>query len=173
MIRPRRESDLPALVRVLRDVYEADGYPSVWPPDPLAFVQTSAPLGAWVAEAGGQPAGQVLLYAVVHEDGWDAVLEPSLSPLALIEVKRLFVAPSARGLGLAQQLLAAALDEAARRNLRAVLQTRADNDAAIRFYERGGWQQIGSAQAPWTDENGEHPQMSLFLAPHRPYPTSP
>ena len=163
IIRPRRNDDLPALVRVMRAVHDADAYPTIWPEDALTFVATTHPLGAWVAELQGQPVGQVLLCAVGSGGGWSEVYGEATAGLA--EIKRLFVSPSARGLRLAQQLMQAALAEAARRQLRPVLQTLDENHAAIRFYERGGWQRAGSVRADWTDAQGQHPTMVLFTAP--------
>ncbi|WP_424950528.1 N-acetyltransferase family protein [Deinococcus sp.] len=162
-IRPRQDADLPELVRVMRAVHEADRYPAIWPEDALAFVATTDPLGAWVAEVDGQPRGQVLLCAVGLTGGWAEVYGEGASALA--EIKRLFVSPSARGLGLARRLMRVALEDAARRNLGAVLQTLDDNHVAIRFYERAGWHPAGSVPADWTDGDGQHPTMVLFTAP--------
>jgi ribosomal protein S18 acetylase RimI-like enzyme len=160
VIRPRQAGDLPELVRVLRRVHETDGYPDVWPTDPVAFVENDRPLGAWVAEAGGQVVGQVLLCSLQSGHAWNAG-----SGSDLVEIKRLFVSPSVWGQGLAQQLMQAALAEAARRHGRAVLETRADNEAANRFYIRTGWRRAGTAQAAWTDADGQHPLMQLYTAP--------
>ena len=162
-LRPRLEGDLPVLVEVLRAVHAADGYPDVWPPDPNAFVATPDPLGAWVAEVSGQPVGQVLLCSVGLGGGWGEVYGEGVTALA--EIKRLFVSPSARGLGLAQQLMQVALEDAAQRNLRAVLQTLDSNHAARRFYEQGGWHLTGTVRADWTDTGGQHPDMLLYSAP--------
>jgi ribosomal protein S18 acetylase RimI-like enzyme len=163
VIRPRQPSDLSELVQVLRTVYETDGYPDVWPEDPLAFVENADPLAAWVAEVEGHVVGQVLLCTVQVGSDWGAA-----SSSDLVEIKRLFVSPSAQGLGLAQQLMQTALTEAARRSCRAVLETRADNEAANRFYQRGGWQRAGTVRAIWTDADGQHPQMQLYTAPPTP-----
>ncbi len=160
MIRPRQQSDVPVLVQVLRAVYEADGYPDVWPGNPLAFVENDAPLGAWVAEADGQVVGQVLLCNVQPGSDWGRAAGSDL-----VEIKRLFVSPSAWGLGLAAQLVQAALTEAAHRHCRAVLETRADNEAANRVYQRGGWRLAGTARATWTDADGQHPRMQRYTAP--------
>ncbi len=141
LVRPRLDGDLPALVEVLRAVHGADHYPDVWPEDPHAFVATAAPLGAWVGRSVGEAAAQ------------------------LAEIKRLFVSPSVRGLGLARRLMETALAEAARRRLRPVLQTLDENHAAIRFYEQGGWQRSGSVRADWTDAQGQRPTMVLFTTP--------
>ena len=160
MIRPRQPGDLPTLVQVLREVHKVDRYPSSWPHDPLAFVAMDTPLSAWVAEVGGQVVGQVLLCEVQSGSDWGGAAGGDLA-----EIKRLFVAPAARGLGLAGQLLRAALAGAASRHRRAVLETRADNQAANRLYQRGGWQRAGVVRAVWTDETGQHPLMQRYTAP--------
>jgi len=59
-------------------------------------------------------------------------------------VQTLGVAPHAQGKGLGAQLLQALLDEAARRRTTPVLlEVRADNDRALRLYERFGFRRTG------------------------------
>jgi [ribosomal protein S18]-alanine N-acetyltransferase len=59
-------------------------------------------------------------------------------------VQTMAVAPDQRRRGLGQQLLTALLDEAARRSCPHVdLEVRADNDSAIRLYERNGFTRLG------------------------------
>ena len=148
-LRPRAPLDLPALVAALRRVHERDGYPSVWPEDPRAFVQGGAPLAAWVAEVGDAPAGQVLLCRAPGEGGG-------------LEVKRLFVAPEARGWRLAEQLMLAAQAEGERRGGELTLQVQEKNRAAQRLYGRLGWVQTGEGVAAWTDPDGSHPRVLVF-----------
>lgn len=150
--RPRVPGDLPALVAALRRVHEQDGYPSVWPEDPLAFVQGGAPLAAWVGVVGGVPAGQVLLCRAPGEGG-------------RLEVKRLFVAPEARGQRLAEQLMRAAQAEGARRGGVLTLQVQEKNRAAQRLYARLGWVPSGEGVAAWTDPDGSHPRVLVFTWP--------
>src|SRR5262249_42862519 len=94
-------------------------------------------LGAWVAEAGGEVAGHVLL----TDAGEGAA-----------SIKRLFVAPAARGHGLGGALFDAACAEAVARGLRPELVVAETDRAAIRLYERGGWRLV--AREPW-DVNPE------------------
>jgi len=59
-------------------------------------------------------------------------------------VQTLGVAPQVQGEGLGAQLLQALLDEAARRRRTPVLlEVRADNDRALRLYERFGFRRTG------------------------------
>lgn len=163
-IRPRRDDDLPALVAALWQVHTRDAYPSVWPANPLDFIAPPV-LGAWVAEVGGQAAGQVLL----RPAGWPlpdwikaaGLDEASASNVAV--VSRFFLRPDVRGLGLAQQLLHTACQEAARLGCRAVLDVHQKNLAAIRLYEKEGWQRVATVPAPFTDPDGSTPLVHVYV----------
>ena len=87
------------------------------------------PQGAFfVAEAGKHPLGCVSLRHRVP---------------GLAEVKRLWVAPTARGLGLARRLMAAVEDHARQAGYgRLCLDTNAALTAAISFYQVQGWAPI-------------------------------
>ncbi|GEM32042.1 GNAT family N-acetyltransferase [Nocardia neocaledoniensis NBRC 108232] len=50
-IRPRTADDLPACVAALREVHSADGYPAVWPEDPVAWLSPVEQIDARVAES--------------------------------------------------------------------------------------------------------------------------
>jgi ribosomal protein S18 acetylase RimI-like enzyme len=84
-------------------------------------------------------------------------------------VARLFVAPSARGRGGGATLLAHACAEAGRRGLRPVLEVLAHNQGAIALYERTGWRQVGSVEAPWARTSGrlsdDQALLRYYLAP--------
>ena len=59
-------------------------------------------------------------------------------------VQTIAVAPDAQGHGLGTRLLAALVEESQRRGCKRLdLEVRADNDAAIRLYERHGFTRIG------------------------------
>jgi len=59
-------------------------------------------------------------------------------------VQTIAVAPDAQGHGLGTRLLAALVEESHRRGCKRLdLEVRADNDAAIRLYERHGFSRIG------------------------------
>ncbi|HEX3129111.1 MAG TPA: GNAT family N-acetyltransferase [Thermoanaerobaculia bacterium] len=60
-----------------------------------------------------------------------------------VEIKRMYVAPEARGQGLSRRVLSALEAEAARLNVkRIVLETEPRQHAAIALYERSGFQRI-------------------------------
>lgn len=74
---------------------------------------------------------------------------------ALAVVSRFFVSPAARGRGVGGQLLGPAEEHADRHGLRLVLDVAAHNQDAIAFYERRGWQRVGTTELslsaePWT-----------------------
>ncbi len=101
-IRPAAEADLPAIRGLLR-AYVA------WINLDLGFQDFE---GEWRALPGeyAPPRGALL----VAEVGTDAVAMIALRPLAegVCEMKRLFVQPSARGLGIGRALITRVLDEA-------------------------------------------------------------
>lgn len=88
IVRSRTQDDLDGCVKALAEVQAADGYPVDWPDDPAGFLTPSDLAGAWVAVDDEGVAGHV---GVTVGDA----------------VTRLFVAPRARGRGLAVRLLEA------------------------------------------------------------------
>ncbi|MGZ4632709.1 MAG: ribosomal protein S18-alanine N-acetyltransferase, partial [Actinomycetes bacterium] len=81
-----------------------------------------------VAESGGHLVGYAGLFAAGHQ----------------ADVQTLAVARDHQGRGLGAVLLQVLLDEADRRDASEVLlEVRADNDSAMRLYERFGFERIG------------------------------
>jgi len=142
-IRERRAADLPACVAGLRSVHEADGYPLTWPSDPAAWLSPARLAQAWVAELPEAGlAGHVAIQC-------DAV------PGAAAEVSRLFVVPTARRRGVAEALMAQAVQWARQRRLPLVLEVVDEGrSSAIAFYESHGWQCTGTTVADWTGPDG-------------------
>ncbi|MFC4426053.1 GNAT family N-acetyltransferase [Deinococcus navajonensis] len=157
-LRQRRPEDLPGLVLILRQVHEADGYPSAWPADPLSFVRATGVVEAWIAEAEGRPLGQVVLC----EPGRGTL--QTLVPGAL-EIKRLFVGSEGRGSGLAADLMARAHAGAQALERPAALQVDPRNTAALALYRKLGWQPVATAEAPWLDPDGRAPMVEVLRAP--------
>ncbi|HTJ25263.1 MAG TPA: GNAT family N-acetyltransferase [Candidatus Limnocylindria bacterium] len=102
------------------------------------------PGALWLAEAAGEVVGCVVLRPL-----------PDLGDGAC-EVKRLYVRPAHRGAGLAEALMDALEAFARDAGYRAVyLDTKDDLHAAIRFYERRGYERI-----PRYNDN---PQATIFM----------
>lgn len=163
MIRARQDSDLPALCAALRAVHVTDAYPSVWPADPAAFVAPPG-LGAWVAELGGVPVGQVTLREP-GEPPPDWVTSAGLEASEIAVLSRLFVAPAAQGQGLARALFRAAWAGARALGRRAILDVHTASVGPIRLYETEGWVRVATLDAPWQDPDGTSPRMHVYRAP--------
>jgi len=156
LIRPRAEADLPACVGALRATHEASGYPAVWPRDPVRWLTSSGrDVQAWVAADDGAVVGHVALGR--DDDIAGTATTPSLA------IMRLFVAPAARGRGVGAALLAAAVDVVRANASRPVLTVADSGDAAIRLYERAGWQRIGQRRAGWQEPDGRHPTVYDYV----------
>jgi GNAT superfamily N-acetyltransferase len=166
VVRDRRAEDLPRCAEVLHEVHLRDGYPTYWHEDPQGFVAGRGTLAAWVAVADGALVGHVTLGTADAVAVWGPCAEATGRELTgLGVVARLFVAPAARGHGVARALLSAAVDEADCRGLRPVLDVTVDNHEAIDFYERRGWVQVGEATLALADPPGATLAMALYVAP--------
>ncbi|HEY4830303.1 MAG TPA: GNAT family N-acetyltransferase [Solirubrobacteraceae bacterium] len=156
MLRPRRSEDLESCVALLRDVHEADGYPTVWPANPAHWLAGGDSLAAWVAEEDGAVLGHLAVHRISAARAgppWREALPVPVDRLAV--VSRFFVSTRARGRGIGGTLMTRAEEHAAENDLRLVLDVAMQNGAAIAFYERRGWRRVGTAElalsaAPWT-----------------------
>ncbi|MFC8733408.1 GNAT family N-acetyltransferase [Luteimicrobium sp. NPDC057192] len=153
-IRPRTDDDAPALIAILTQVHERDGYPA----RPLnvrrEWLWQDAFVGAWVAVDDGVVVGHVALA--------DGFAGPGV-PEGALGISRLFVAPRATGRGAGAALLDAARVGAGDRPLGLEV---ADWSAAARaLYERLGWRQVGEGVAEWAGPDGRHPTLTYFVAP--------
>jgi GNAT superfamily N-acetyltransferase len=146
-VRPRRAADLPALVEVLRAVHTQDGYPTVWPLDPAAWLDPPGLLRAWVAEASGVVVAHGALKDDVDGVRW---------------VSRLFTDPAVRGSGAAGALLDVAV---AANGPGLLLDVVDDASGAIGFYERRGWRLLERRAATWRDARGRSPLVRVYTAP--------
>lgn len=145
-IRPTIPDDLDALAEVLVQVHASDGYPVEGVDDPRAWVDPPNAVGQWTALLDGRPAGHIALMRPTPEDGAPEMLARREGmPLAKIAVLgRLFVAPEARGHGLAGALMDAAEVVAVQSDLTVVLDVMAKDTAAINLYEKRGWETLGT-----------------------------
>ncbi|MEV0620510.1 GNAT family N-acetyltransferase [Nonomuraea sp. NPDC050404] len=145
-IRDRTPLDLDACVKALAEVQAVDRYPVDWPSDPGRWLTPADLARAWIAEPVPQ-AGVVLGHVALTED---------------LEITRLFVAPAARGGGLAARLIDTVR---AATHLPLKLQVSSEGQAAIRFYERSGWRRIGSDRADWLNAAGEPALVHHYVSP--------
>lgn len=134
-LRPATQDDIPALARLWHaGWHEAH---AAYPPEALCRLRTEADFARRLRLAlpATRMAGSALRplgFCVIRND----------------ELYQLFVAPGARGSGLAARLLA---DGEARLTARGVGMARLDigigNIRAARFYARHGWQETGTVEA--------------------------
>ncbi len=149
MLRPRREEDLERCVALLREVYEADRYPVIWPADPLRWLTARDHLAAWVDEHGDRLLGHLSLQRTDTSRArpqWGDALGVPADRLAV--VSRFFVAPDARGQGIGSALMSRAEQHAASQDFCLALDVAEHNRDAISFYERRGWRRVGTAELP-------------------------
>ena len=153
-IRTRADDDAAALVAILAETHERDGYPVrrvnvrrewLWQDD---FV------GAWVADDDGDVVGHVALA--------DGFAGPGV-PEGAFGISRLFVAPRANGRGVGAALLDVARAAAGGRPLG--LEVTDTSTAARALYERLGWRRVGEGLAEWAAPDGRHPSLTYFVAP--------
>ncbi|MFI6024169.1 GNAT family N-acetyltransferase [Amycolatopsis magusensis] len=168
-MRERRAADLEGAAAALVRVYASDGYPVEGVDDPRAWLRPADLLHAWVAEVDGEIVGHAVLTAPVDSadgaDGADAVrIWREQAPDERVAVLgRLFVLPEARGYALGERLARAAMEFAEAQGLRLVLDVVDKDVAAIRLYERLGWQRIGTADHRFGD--GRSITAYCYVAP--------
>jgi GNAT superfamily N-acetyltransferase len=105
----------------------------------LAEALAGGELWCVIAFEGGEPAGHASLDSVTTE-------EPAPAPPGAMYLRQMFVRARWHGSGVAAQLMAAAVEEARRRELRRIiLWTPRGARRACRFYEREGWRPTGRA----------------------------
>ena len=156
LIRPRAETDLGARVASLRSTHEANGYPAVWPCDPLRWLTSGGrDVRSWVAAADGEVVGHVALGR--GDDPTGTETHRSLA------ITRLFVAPVARGRGVGAALLVTAVVFVHASASRPVLTVADTGGAPIRLYERTGWRRIGERRADWAEPDGRHPTVYDYV----------
>ena len=141
-IRPvRSEADLAATAELFR------GYAASLPID-LAYQDFSAELAALPGKYA-PPAGELLIARDTLGAPLGCVGLRPLSDDGCCEMKRLFLLPAARGLGLGRALSEAVIAEARRRGYRELrLDTLPTMAAAIGLYEQLGFEPIAPYYAP-------------------------
>ncbi|UJW33664.1 GNAT family N-acetyltransferase [Saccharothrix sp. AJ9571] len=163
-VRERRADDLDGAAAALVAVHESDGYPVEGVDDPRAWLRPATLLHAWVAELDGRIVGHAVLTAPTGSA--DAVRiwrEQAPGDERVAVLGRLFVLPEARGHALGERLARAAMELAQAQGLRLVLDVVDKDVAAIRLYERLGWQRIGTADHRFGD--GRSITAYCYVAP--------
>ena len=108
------------------------------------FVAVDTGAGAEVAEVGGVDTGE---FVGLVGGYLPAAFEPEHREEGVAELVSMWVAPAARGRGVAQELITAVVDWAAERNCHTVeLWVTRGNDAAIALYEKAGFVETGAMQ---------------------------
>ena len=154
LIRPRRDDDLTACTRLVREVHAADRYPRYLPADLTSFLNPANPYGIWVAELDGRILGHIALVP----RSVPAAMELAAGALGRSEdqlavVARLFVSPRARGAGAGRLLLDEATTAAAARGRWPVLDVDTELAGAIALYESRGWTRAGTITVRFNDGN--------------------
>jgi ribosomal protein S18 acetylase RimI-like enzyme len=149
VIRPRTDDDLGALLDILRESHETDGYPLM-----AEHVTID-----WLTEKG-DPAWVATLDDTVV--GHSALSGPRGGEL---ELARLFVSGAARGRGVADALIDAAERHAATTRSTLVLEVLDHNTAAIHLYERRGWLLTSSEPVTWFGADGPTPIARRYAKP--------
>lgn len=165
MIRPRRSEDLEPCLQLLHAVHLSDRYPFRWPQDPPRWLTGRAVVRAWVSESAGEIDGHLVLLRTDEtrvRPEWREVVPVPVGRLAVIS--RFFVAPGARGRGIGSALMKTAEEHAAAHDLRLVLDVADHNLEAIAFYERRGWERVGTASLLLDDGHSVLP-LVLFVLP--------
>lgn len=152
LVRLRRETDIAKAADLLVEVHRSDGYPVEGVSDSHAWLSPQGLLQAWVATSRQQIVGHV---AVSEPQGEGCVTlwlrDHGKDHKQLAVLARLFVAPAFRGAAIGERLMTAASRYATDLGLRLVLDVMAKDRAAMRLYERLGWQRFGTT----THEYGE------------------
>jgi GNAT superfamily N-acetyltransferase len=162
-VRRRRAKDLPGCVRALEVVHATNAYPMWWPADPTGWLSPAGLAAAWVAELAGVVVGHVCLVRGVEDPLVTSLTGAHRDQLAT--VSRLFVAPEARGRGLAASLLAAATAHASAQGLELMLDVVDDGGPAVALYERLGWRLVDRRLTDWITPSGGRLPMRVYLAP--------
>lgn len=136
LLRPLVDADLDAL----EDMEEALFGAGAWSRASLA--EEIAGPGRWYVGAQDRASGELVGYAGLWFDGYDG------------QVMTVGTRPDTQGRGVGRMLLDALLDHA--RELGAadvLLEVRVDNEAALRLYERAGFERFGRRKGYYQPEN--------------------
>ena len=153
-VRPRRPGDLSALFPILQRSHETQGYPVRAAVVRADWLAAPDELAAWVAEHDDAVVGHIALHPTAtpgQDPGTDDASEQwqratGVAADRLAVVSRLVTDGSVPGSG--TTLLTHAVD-AARDMGRVPVLLVDPNSAALGFYRRRGWRQIGTSAQQW------------------------
>lgn len=141
VIRQRTSEDIPELVRLLQKVYNLTGYPVDGPSTFANKLQADDALHSLVAMHDGCLAGHVQLRPAI---GMNKAVVDSIIVQQPIEqyasLVSLFVDPNLQGKGIGVALVKKSRAWASREGRRLVLVVLDKDKAAIRMYDRLGWE---------------------------------
>jgi ribosomal protein S18 acetylase RimI-like enzyme len=140
-IRPRDPSDIPILTQILTEVYNLTKYPVDGLPSFPARFQSTKALASIVALYNGKIVGHAELQ---DASGLNSQVIDSLTPHAPLSsfaaLVSLFVDPKIQGKGVGARLVREALVRGKAEGKRLVLIVLDKDEAAIRMYEKMGWE---------------------------------
>ena len=140
-IRPRNPSDIPTLIQILTQVHHLTGYPVDGPSTFFKKLQPANALQSIVALFNENLAGHAQIQTTSGLN--PAVIEyiTASRPIeSFASLVSLFVDPSIQGKGIGARLVEEALIWSRREGKRLVLVVLDKDQAAIRMYDRMGWE---------------------------------
>jgi GNAT superfamily N-acetyltransferase len=165
-IRTRSNVDLDACVSVLEKVYDKDKYPVQGVSQAKQFLSGDSIQQAWVCEKDGHIVGHVAASRKMSKDDVSMALwtqQHPDDPNSTAVLERLFVDPDSRGLGVAGQLIEAAVAWSHEKHMRLVLFALEKDKVAARLYERLGWSHFGTTAYHYDD--GKTMDALCFVSP--------
>lgn len=164
-VRPRTAADMAECAQLLVEVHRIDGYPVEGVADSIGWLLPANLRQAWVGDLHGAIVGHGLVSEATESDDaavlWSERSGESLSRLLVLG--RLFVGPKGRNQGVGAELVHAAMAFAQDEGRRLVLDVMAKDEAAIRLYERLGWQNIGAVTHHFGE--GKRTPAQCYVAP--------
>lgn len=165
-VRPATSADAAALAEVAAATFALACPPGMPAEAVEAFVAehlTAARFEEYVADAGrvvlvAEEDGRRVGYAMlVHGEPYDEHVAAVVRRRPTTELSKIYVLPSAHGSGVAGDLLAAALDAAREAGAAGIwLGTNRANARAHRFYEKSGFERVGTRRflvgGRWEDD---------------------
>lgn len=157
VVRPRRPDDLPALAEALWEQQPTSRYPVRDPlPIPVEdFLHAGDALGAWTAELGGRPVGQICWIGPAADAEAANLACAAFHGCAVDDlawVSAFFVGLPARRTGVGRQLLATAVADMVALGRRPCLEVLALHPSARRLYDAAGWREVMRLRPGWLRE---------------------